>query len=109
MVDSINFPSPGAASGIAGTVPVRTEDVPRTGDVRPPEPARTADATTELYGGMRRNAAPGNEPINLETVQRIKDLIAAGRYPVDLARIAQKMVELDLAPTAPPGASGSDA
>jgi len=101
MVDSISFPQSGATTSSSGAVQVRTEDVPRAGDAGAAASIRTAEPASELYAGMRRDAAPGNEPINLETVQRIKDLIAAGRYPVDLAKIARKMVELDLAPAVP--------
>jgi anti-sigma28 factor (negative regulator of flagellin synthesis) len=34
----------------------------------------------------------------MEAVNRIKSLIEEGRYPIDLAKIARKMVELDLPP-----------
>lgn len=103
MVDSINTLIPGGPSATQSPQRVTTEQVPTAADaaVSRAEPARESDGAIELYAGMRRDAVPGNEPINLETVQRIKELIAAGRYPVDLTRIAERMVELDLGPTPP--------
>lgn len=103
MVDSINPVIPGGPSASQPLQRVTADQsttvvessVTRAGE------ARDSEGATELYAGMRRDAVPGDEPINLETVQKIKELIAAGRYPVDLMRIAERMVELDLNPTPP--------
>ena len=98
MVDSINSSPPAAVSPSPPVQRSRTEDPSALDDesVRPPPGGAEPESARALYGGLRREAASGGEPVNLETVQRIKDLIAEGRYPIDLARVARKMVELDL-------------
>ena len=35
-------------------------------------------------------------PIDIERVTRVKQAIAAGNYPVDPEKIAEKMLDLDL-------------
>jgi len=111
MVDSINTLIPPGSSASQPLQRVSTEQVPAVAEpaLSRAEAARYSDGATELYAGMRRDAVPGNEPINLETVQRIKELIAAGRYPVDLSRIAERMVELDLSPAPPQAEIARDA
>lgn len=44
---------------------------------------------------IARMAAEG-APVDIEKVAAIKDAIAAGKYPVDADKIAERMIALDL-------------
>ncbi len=62
-----------------------------------PRPTAAAEPARELYAETRQTE-PGTEPVNLDAVRQIRDLITEGRYPIDLGKIARKMLEMDLPP-----------
>jgi len=61
-------------------------------------PAATREVARELYADTRASSASEPMPVDLDAVNRLKALIQEGRYPIDLAKVARKMVELDLPP-----------
>ena len=98
MVDKID--SAGAAALAAQSArqarPERTPTEAARVAEAPPAPPR--EVSRELYADTRASTTSEPMQVDLEAVKRIKTLIEEGRYPIDLAKIARKMVELDLPP-----------
>jgi negative regulator of flagellin synthesis FlgM len=60
------------------------------------EKAGGSAAQREISGPLSMAAEMAAAPINSEKVAAIRAAIAEGRYPVDPAKIAARMIELDL-------------
>ena len=98
MVDKIDSVG---ANAIANqqTRQTRTERSPaEAARVAETPPANTREVSRELYADTRTSATSEPAQVDMEAVNRIKGLIEEGRYHIDLAKIARKMVELDLPP-----------
>lgn len=72
-----------------------------TGQARPAAkasslPATPSAETEELAANPSARMAAQGAPIDIERVARVKQAIAAGNYPVDPEKIAEKMLDLDL-------------
>lgn len=63
-----------------------------------PVAAKKSDSasTSSVVTNPLAQMAQEGSPIDMEKIQRIKQAIASGNYPVDPEKIAEKMVDLDL-------------
>jgi negative regulator of flagellin synthesis FlgM len=59
-----------------------------------------APAVSEKVATPASRMAAQGAPIDMARVQKVKQAIASGNYPVDPDKIAEKMIDLDLPPRA---------
>lgn len=57
-------------------------------------PAKSAEKSATPAARMAAQGAP----VDLARIERVKQAIASGQYPVDPDKIADRMIELDLPP-----------
>ena len=72
----------------------------QTRSAAPAAPASQASASVvaETVATPAARMASQGAPVDSARIERVKQAIAAGKYPVDPDKIAEKMLDLDLPP-----------
>lgn len=61
-----------------------------------PTPREASPVVAETVATPASRMASEGAPIDMARIQRVKQAIASGNYPVDPDKIAEKMIDLDL-------------